>query len=96
MLAPKKIDIKLPIKRSSIVFTSEKPTIPFICTVISKYKFPCFNKLSKILPESISQEYFLEAICDLFKIKEIMEFTPYYCYNGHDFITIDKLSKNFS
>lgn len=92
LLAPDKIRISLPLKQSSVTFTSERSAVPLKGTVYSKYKFPTFSVLKDILPDEISQEYFLFALYDICKKKEFGNLTPYYLFNGSRYISLKTIS----
>ena len=96
IFAPKKIDCKLPLRKDSIVFTSEKTDFPLSGTIYSKYKFSNILELQKILPVSISQEYFLAALYDVYNIKKIKNFVPDFCFNGTRYELIQDIKKKFS
>ena len=96
IFAPKKIDIKLPLRKDSITFTSGKTAFPLSGTIYSKYKFSDILDFKKILPVSISQEYFLAALCDVYNIKKIKNLVPDFCFNGTKYELIQDVVKKLN
>ena len=96
IFAPSKIESKLPLKKSSIVFTSEKSELPLSGTVYIKYKFRKIPILENILPKEILREYFLASLYDIYKIKKVKNIAPNLYFDGFRYITLDDLVKEFN
>lgn len=96
IFAPSKIKSKLPLKKGSFVFTSEKVDIPVSGTIYSKYKFRKIPILENILPKEILREYFLASLYDVYKIKKVKNIAPNLYFDGFRYITLDDLVKKFN
>lgn|GEM_PF-5422121 len=93
IFAPSKIESKLPLKKSSIVFTSEKSNFPLSGTIYKKYKFRKIRSLENIFPKEISREYFLASLYDVYKIKKIKNIEPNLYFDGFKYISWKDLVK---
>ena len=93
IFAPKKINIKLPLKKGSIVFTSSKACYQMNGIIYNEYKLKKTKKLEKILPEGISSECFLSALYDVYNIKKIKNLVPDFCFNGIKYESVGDVSR---
>lgn len=93
LISPDKIKIHLPLRQDCITFTSEANFLPVKGTLYCDFKFPKFRKLKEILPEDISQEYFLAALYDICKKTYIKNLVPYYCFNGCEYISLKNVAR---
>ena len=91
IIAPKEIRRPIFLKKDSAVFTSCESKASISGTVYYKYKFNKFLYLNEILPADISQELFLAALYDIYKIRKLSEFIPNYCFNGYKYLTVKDL-----
>ncbi len=91
VLSPRRIRIPISLRKDSVIFTSNESKVPVSGTVFYKYKFNEFLYLKKILPKGIPQELFLAVLYDIYKIKKISSFVPDYCFNGVNYLGIEKI-----
>ncbi len=65
VISPDIIKCRLPLKKQSVILTTDKPMVSQNCTLLSKYYFVLENGVSDLLPEGIDTEYFASALYTL-------------------------------
>lgn len=74
-----KIEEPIPLKKSAVIFTSQKPSVSLSCRVISDYYFDLPDKFENIRPAFLDPMYFASALYTMAGVYELGAEVFRYC-----------------
>lgn len=96
IIAPQAIDTVLSLRNSSIVLTTQKPTVPISGLIYYDYNFKMPTSLAQIKPDVLTDEYFCSALYTLENQYELGSIVPNLCTDGTNSQTIPSILKFLS
>lgn len=79
IIAPDKIEKRLPVSSGAVVFTGEEPAVGLQGLVFDRYEFALAQKYKSIKPGELSDAYFAQALYDKEKQYELGQVVPDMC-----------------
>ncbi len=91
LISPKRIINPLPLTSGTIVFTTERPSVPVKGIVITEYHPIYPYQYRRLLPKGMDETLFLSALYSLCGIKDLSKLIPVRCSDGYTVFSPDQL-----
>lgn len=96
VIAPEKIVEPLQLPFNTVLFTGAKSCCALNGIVYDDYKIKSFVQYDNLRPSNLTKEYFLGAIYEEYKFKELEEIVPEKCCHCEQEISLDFVAKSIN